>query len=252
MLRLRDRILLAAFGLGLLIAAFAPSPASACDCAQGEPTVAEARVKLAIIVHGRVLSTEASAAPGSYTARVFVLRAWKGAAAGDTMAIPIAASSCGYAIAPGDELLIYAPAGDPVAQCAGDRTARLRMGAGLAEDVAALGPALGAAATPPAAVGVTKAEPVVTGRVTALFDSGRRGFEMITTRGGRGFKVRERVRVWSPIGACAQATVLAAQVGDVVSVEGRRLPRFGSESLLVSGCDGETRARVIRGAARVR
>lgn len=243
-------VLSAALGLLLSTSIAAPTPAAACDCGQGEPTVAEARARLATIIEGRVLTIAPGAAGHDVT--LFVLRAWKGATAGTTITIAIDASSCGYAFVPGDEVLIYAPAGAPVEQCHGDQTARVRTGAGIAEDAAALGAPSSSASAPAPAAPAPRADLEFEGKVLVADSGDRRLMTVEVTRGRRGARKRERLTVLSPVGACAATPGAALEVGDRVTVTGRRVAALGPSIAVVSSCDPATGVRVTRSARHVR
>lgn len=234
--------------LTVLVGAAWGRSAAACDCGRGEPTVAEAKVSLAIIVDGRVRSIRPGSTRAAYTAELFVIRAWKGATAGTTVAIPIEASSCGYVLVPGDEVLIYAPAGEPVAQCAGDRTARVRLGPGIAADATALGPPASTAVEP--ARTATPAELVADAVVLNVTGGSRQLAEVRVTRARRGAKRYEVLQLWSPIDGCAVAAELA--VGDRIALAAHRLRDsvLPPSVALVSSCDVATKVRVVRPARR--
>lgn len=219
-------------------------PARACDCGTPEPEPAAARALLATVIHGRVLAVRAAPAGGDPQVELFVIRAWKGAAAGDVVTLAIDASSCGYFAVPGDELLIYAPAGRAVQQCAGAATARVREGADIDADAAALGPPLGAAAAPPAITGLT-AEVVVEGTITARDAGPRPRFELRTTRVTRGAARRQTLRVISSTGACA---IAPPAVGRKVALRAARV----RGELVVSACAATTGVRVRAAPARPR
>lgn len=242
-------VLSAALGVLLSTSIAAPTPAAACDCGQGEPTVAEARARLATIIEGRVVTIAPGAAGHDVT--LFVLRAWKGATAGTTITIAIDASSCGYAFVPGDEVLIYAPAGAPVEQCRGDQTARVRLGAGIAADAAALGPPSSSAPLPAPVATAPAADIEIEGKVLVAPGGDRHLMTVEVTRGRRGARKHERLTVVSPVGACA-ATTGALAVGDRVTVTGRRVAALGPSTAVISGCDPATRVRVTRSARHVR
>lgn len=242
-------VLSAALGLLLATSIAAPTPATACDCGRGEPTVAEARARLATIIEGRVVTIAPGAAGHDVT--LFVLRAWKGATAGTTITIAIDASSCGYAFVPGDEVLIYAPAGAPVEQCRGDQTARVRFGAGIAADAATLGAPSSSAALPVPPATAPPADVEIDGKVLVAPGGERHLMTVEVTRGRRGARKHERLTVVSPVGACA-VTTGALEVGDRVTVTGRRVAALGPSTAVVSGCDPATRLRLTRPARRGR
>ena len=78
----------------------------------------------------RAAHLEPAAERGDALVDLFVIRAWKGATAGDVITLPVDASSCGYFAVPGDDLLIYAPAGRAGPPGAGRQTAPGRRGGG--------------------------------------------------------------------------------------------------------------------------
>jgi len=218
-----------------LAALLAPRPARACDCATPEPEAKAARAGLATVIHGRVLALR-SATGGGYQVELFVVRAWKGATAGDVVTLPIDASSCGYFVVPGDELLIYAPATGPVRQCAGAATARVRWGADIDTDAAALGPPTSAVA--PAAITGLTADVVIEGKVLRGDVSGRGWFELRTTRASRGALRRQTLRVISSTGTCA---ITPPRPGARVAVRAIR----ARDQLVVSACIPDTGVRPL-------
>lgn len=235
-------------GLSLLLAASQARPAAACDCGTGEPTVAAGRARLATVVHGRVRSIGPGSIAHAYTVELFVLRSWKGAAAGTTVRIPVDASSCGYSLVPGDEVLIFAPAADAVQQCAGDRTARVRLGADIAADATALGPPATTAVAPARA---TVPADVVADAVVLHATGGPRQLAHVrVTRARQGSKRHERLDLWMPSDGCVAPATLAA--GDRITLRARRLRDavLGSGAALVSSCDAGTAVRVTRPARR--
>lgn len=222
-------------GVLALAALLVHRPARACDCGTAEPEAKAARASLATVIHGRVLSLR-SATGGGYQVELFVLRAWKGATAGHVVTLPIDASSCGYFVVPGDELLIYAPATGPVRQCAGADTARVRWGADIDADAAVLGPPASAAV--PAANTAPTADVVVEGKVIRGDVSGRGWFELRTTRASRGALRRQTLRVISSTGPCA---ITPPRPGARVAVRAIR----ARDQLVVSACIPDTGVRPL-------
>jgi hypothetical protein len=217
-------------------------PARACDCATAEPEPAAARAQLATVIHGRVLAVRAAPAGGDPQVDLFVIRAWKGATAGDVITLPVDASSCGYFAVPGDDLLIYAPAGRAVQQCAGAQTARVRWGADIDADAAVLGAPTSAAAAPVAITGLV-AEVVVEGTVTRADGGPRPRFDLRVTRATRGATRRQSLTVISSTGACA---VAPPKVGQRVALSAARV----RGELLISACVATTGVRARGRATR--
>ncbi|MBL8621652.1 MAG: hypothetical protein JNK64_10120 [Myxococcales bacterium] len=224
-------------GVLALAALLVHRPARACDCLTAEPEPAAARAQLATVIHGRVLAVRSAPGGGDPRVDLFVIRAWKGATAGAVVTLPVDASSCGYFAVPGDDLLIYAPAGRAVQQCAGADTARVRWGADIDTDAKALGPPTSAAAAPGAIAGLAT-DVVVEGTVTFSDAGPRPRFELRATRVTRGAVRRQTLRVISSTGACA---ITAPAVGRKVAL---RATRVGGE-LLVSACAATTGVRAL-------
>ncbi len=193
-----------------VVAVAAPRLAQACDCGTPEPTVAQAQTRLATIVHGRVVA--ARDRPGSHEIDVLVARAWKGATAGTTVTIPVEASSCGYFLVPGDEVLLYAPATGAVAQCAGDRTARVITDAGMiAADAVVLGAPTSEVALPARSPGPA-ADVVIVGRVTQALPGYRSSFRVRVDQARVGATRRQSLDVYSALGCPVAAPAVGARV----------------------------------------
>lgn len=231
-------------GVLALAALLVHRPAHACDCRTAEPEPAAARAQLATVIHGRVLAVRAAPPGGDPLVELFVIRAWKGATAGDVVTLAVDASSCGYFAVPGDDLLIYAPAGRAVQQCTGADTARVRWGADIDTDAAALGPPTSLAAAPAAITGLA-ADVVVEGTITRSEGGPRARFELRTTRVTRGAVRRQTLRVISSTGACA---VTPPAVGRKVALRATRV----AGELVVSACAATTGVRALGAAPRRR
>jgi len=227
--------LVAGVAVALALAAL-PRPAAACDCGIGEPTPAEGLARLATVVEGRVIAMRSTA--GGADVDLFVTRAWKGATAGAVVTLPFDGSSCGYWVMPGDDVLVYAPAGRPVEQCAGADTARVRSGAEAASDRAALGPPMSTAAAP-ATVTTAAADVVAEAVVRGVERGGRLRIEVSIARATRGARRKQALTVWSSTGACQiAAPAIGARVElRAVTVQGLAV---------VSACAPGTRLAPIR------
>jgi hypothetical protein len=231
------RTLLVSLAALAAIVLAAPRDAQACDCAHGEPTVADARGKLATIVHGRVVAARDRAAGHGHEIDLYVVRAWSGATAGAVVTIAVDASSCGYFFAPGDEALIFAPATGELEQCAGDRTARVATGAAIAVDAAALGPPTSQVTMPATSPGPT-ADVVIEGTVTQPMPSYRPGFRVRVTKATTGATRRETLDVYSATGC----PIAVPATGSRVAVRAVRVRR----QLVTATCLDGLGVRVVR------
>ncbi len=226
----------------LLLFAIARMPeAEACDCDAPEPSALDAWARFSTVVHGRVVAARSKA--GAHEVDLHVLRAWKGANAGDVVTIPIETSSCGYFLAPGDDVLIYVPDGTPVQQCAGTRTARVRFGIGIEQDAATLGePRSVVTASPEVTL---PADVIAEGVVTSIDPGHRTGFRMEVTGTSRGARRGEVLSVTTPIGACA---IAKPTVGKRYAV---RAARFRG-TLVIASCAATTSLRPLAVPQRAR
>lgn len=220
-----------------LAALGAPTPATACDCGTAEPTAAEALARSATVVLGRVTAVAAD----SNQVSLFVIEAWKGAIAGATITLALDGSSCGYRFAPGQDVLIYAPADVPVQQCAGARTARVVTGDGVAADRAVLGPT--ARIEPPTTLAMPRALSG-TATVDSVVDGEHLHAYVSVRKAGRGTKVAQRVVLLSSAGACALTSTLAP--GDRVQFTGLAL--WGDSHAVISPCIPGSSVTVVRKA----
>ncbi len=236
---MRTLLLLLAATAAALTAA--PTDAHACDCADGEPTVAEARTKLATIVHGRVVAARDRSAGHGHEIDLYVVRAWSGATAGAVVTIAIDASSCGYFFAPGDEALIFAPAAGELQQCAGDRSARVVTGAAIAVDAAALGPPTSQVTMPATSPGPT-ANVVIEGTVTQPLPGYRPGFQVRVTKATTGATRRETLDVYSATGC----PIAVPATGSRVAVRALRVRR----QVVTASCLDDLGMRVLRAPPR--
>ncbi|MEZ4403881.1 MAG: hypothetical protein R3B06_27910 [Kofleriaceae bacterium] len=243
MLRSSRHVLLGVLAAALTTLAAAP-PAIACDCDSPPDTVASAKARLGVIALGRIRSVTRPA-HGPLEVTLFVTQAWRGAAAGAELTLPVDGSDCGYQLVPGDEALVYAPVGGEVGQCKGDASARVVLGAAMAADLAALGPAASTSTAAPPAL-QTDELVIADGRVDIAYDLGRPMVYVSVSRATRGATRGERLAITTPVGACAAK--LTAKARDRVTVRARRVVG----GLVISSCLADTSLKVTRTSTRPR
>ena len=224
--------------IGLLPVLFVRD-AQACDCGTPEPTVAEGLGRLSVVVAGRVTSLR-DIGDRAYTIDLLVERSWKGPEAGRVVSLPIDASSCGFHILPGEELLIYAPVGEPAQQCAGDRTARIRVGPQIAADLHELGAPASVANLPTPTAVPGKADVVAEAKVEAIDDGLRIRYRLRVVREKKGARRGEFLSIVSPVGACEVRLDVAK--GTRLAVTARNVGGL----LVVSRCLGGTGLTKLR------
>ena len=133
--------------LSALLTLAAPAPAYACSCS-GIPLFHEEFARAEAVFEGRVLSitdtsTSPSSLPHTRVVELSVLRAWKGASAGDTVTVRTngPSSSCGTTFGPDGDYVVFAyerPEGYLTASSACGGFTRVSENAGLT--FALLGP----------------------------------------------------------------------------------------------------------------
>ncbi|MBL8957748.1 MAG: hypothetical protein JNK82_43635 [Myxococcaceae bacterium] len=165
-----------------------------------------------------------------------VAQSWKGAPAGKELTFELDTSDCGFELLPGDDALIFAPAGLVVEGCADQRSARGSLGQRLVADTTALGPALSSTridALPSAGPRVR-----FEGKVDANLSTQRPVVRARVSTATEGTKPGELLVVQSPVGDCAAP--LDFRMGDFVVVTGYRW----GDVIVVSRClEGSSAAR---------